>query len=68
MIFKGVIQISIHPDKSVAMVEGPDVKLEFQNNHCTVKIMFENESTLNALYYIDITILLISDHWFCKLW
>ena len=31
------------------MVEGPDVKLICQNDHCTVKIMFENECTLNAL-------------------
>ena len=44
-----MIQIFIHPDKSVAMVEGPDDKLIFENYHCTVKIMLENESTFNAL-------------------
>ena len=43
------------------MVEGPDVKLICQNDHCTVKIMFENECTLNALESY-ITILLMTDH------
>ena len=42
-----MIQIFIHPDKSVAMVEGPDVKLIFENYYRTVKIKFKNESTLN---------------------
>ena len=70
LIFKIVIQIFIHPDKSVAMVGGPDDKLIFENYHCTVKIMFENKNTLNALdsigsmwFIFYITIILITDCW-----